>query len=306
MIDPITIPTLIGAGSNLLSNVFGASSQNSANKTNMRIAHLNNEWSERMMQKQMDYNTEMWIKTNEYNSASAQVQRLKEAGLNPALFMGGSSAGIAAGGSSVGLPSPSTAQVSPYRYNFSGIGSSLMTAYQLEGVRKQQDAQSRFLDTQSDWYGAKAMSDIAQAFSNVRNTELRSKSQEIQNNWMDAQLGADYINKIRQNQSLEVAIHNSIKQGVLLDKQIARYDDHTNAQIADLVASTALKYSQGQLNKEQLKKVIEETQGLKLSNKEKDAIFDYIVDKSRNDSYWSTFNPRMSGLWSAIDWLKRK
>lgn len=95
--DPIT-GALIQGGSGVLGSlvggIFGASSQNSANKTNMQIAQMNNEFNERMMQKQMDYNTDMWNKQNEYNSPSAQVSRLKAAGLNPYLMMSGSNGNL--------------------------------------------------------------------------------------------------------------------------------------------------------------------------------------------------------------------
>lgn len=305
----LTTAALIGVGSSILGNMFGAKSQNSANNANFRIAQMNNEWSEKMMQKQMDYNTMMWDKQNEYNDPSNYVKRMEKAGINPAAVLSNGSFGSASA-NSVGLPSPSGASMQSFRPDFSGIGSSLMTAYQLEGVRKQQDAQSKYLETQSDWYGAKAMADIAQAFSNVRNTELRSKAQAIQNNWLDSQLGAQYINQIRQNQSLEVSIINSIKQGVLMDKQIARYDEQTNAQIADLVASAALKYSQGELNKGELKNVIETNKSLKLSNKEKEAIFDYVVEKAQNEAIpignrqfeyiGRHFNKNFSNWWNGL------
>lgn len=50
-------------------------------------------WSEKMMDKQNDWSLNMWNKTNEYNSPSAQLQRLLEAGLNPLYFgLDGSSA----------------------------------------------------------------------------------------------------------------------------------------------------------------------------------------------------------------------
>lgn len=95
--DPLT-GALIQGGCGVLGSLvggsFGASSQNSANKTNMQIAQMNNEFNERMMQKQMDYNTDMWNKQNEYNSPSAQVARLKAAGLNPYLMMSGSNGNL--------------------------------------------------------------------------------------------------------------------------------------------------------------------------------------------------------------------
>lgn len=307
----------IGAGASLIGNIFSKKSSDNANSTNMKIAQMNNEFSERMMQKQMDYNTgvlntqnkfaekqaadanvfteKMWNKTNEYNSAKAQAERLRAAGLNPALVMSGQNAGTAQGasgaqaatpsGNSVGLPSPSGTSVQPYRYDFSGIGSALMTAYQMDYQKNKSDAETRYINMQSDYYGAKAMAEIGKIYSETKSHTAKTYYQNLMNMFGKDMMNQDYINKVHQNQSMEVQIMNTIRQGVLMDKQIARYDERMNAEIADLVASTALKYSQRQLNKEQLKNVIEDTIGKSLSNKEKDAIFDYVVDKADADRF---------------------
>lgn len=76
----------VSAGSNLLGTVI-------TNKYNERQAELQRDWNEQMMNKQNAFSLDMWNKTNAYNSPSAQVQRLRDAGLNP-LFYGldGSSA----------------------------------------------------------------------------------------------------------------------------------------------------------------------------------------------------------------------
>lgn len=316
------LSSAIGAGASLIGNIFGSASNNKANKTNLRIAHMNNEFSERMMQKQMDYNTgvlntqnrfaekqaadanafteKMWNKTNEYNSAQAQAERLRAAGLNPALVMSGQNAGTAQGasgsqaatpsGNSVGLPSPSSVSVRPYQYDFSGVGSALMSAFQLNFQKSKSDAETRFIDMQSDYYAAKTMAEIGKMYAETKSHTAKTYYQNLMNLFGKDMMNQDYINKVRQNQSMEVQIMNTIRQGVLMDKQIARYDERMNAEIADLVASTALKYSQKQLNKEQLKNVIQDTIGKRLSNKEKDAIFDYVVDKARNDIF-SNSNP---------------
>lgn len=56
-------------------------------------------------QLERDYQTEMWNKTNEYNSAANQRARLEEAGLNPYLMMDGGDAGSAQSVSGVNPPS---------------------------------------------------------------------------------------------------------------------------------------------------------------------------------------------------------
>ena len=42
------ISSLIGAGSSLVSNIFGMSNQNKANKTNIQLQREQNAWNEKM------------------------------------------------------------------------------------------------------------------------------------------------------------------------------------------------------------------------------------------------------------------
>lgn len=330
------LSSAIGAGASLLGNIFGSASNNKANKTNLRIAQMNNEFSERMMQKQMDYNTgvlntqnrfaekqaadvnafteKMWNKTNEYNSAKAQADRLRAAGLNPALVMSGQNAGTAQGasgaqaatpsGNSVGLPSPNSVSVRPYHYDFSGIGSALMSAFQLDYQKSKSDAETKFINMQADYYGAKTMAEIGKLYAETDSHTAKTFYQNLMNKYGGQMMNQDYIAKVRSNQEKVVQIHNAIKQGVLMDKQIARYDERMNAEIADLVASTALKYAQREINKEQVKNIIEDTIGKRLSNKEKDAIFDYVIEKTYNETTWSRTSP--SWFQQFADWFNRK
>lgn len=73
--DPLTISALVGGGASLLNGIFGYKGQKDTNATSMQIAKYQNE-----------YNTEMWNKQNEYNSPSASMQRLTDAGINPRAY----------------------------------------------------------------------------------------------------------------------------------------------------------------------------------------------------------------------------
>lgn len=73
--DHDIISSLIGAGSSLVSNIFGMHNQNNANKTNIQLQREQNSWNEKM-----------WNLNNEYNTPVQQVQRLKDAGLNVGLM----------------------------------------------------------------------------------------------------------------------------------------------------------------------------------------------------------------------------
>lgn len=307
------IPAAIGAGASIIGNLFSKKSSDDTNKTNMQIAQMNNEWSERMMQKQMDYNTDMWNKQNEYNDPTQQVERLKKAGINPALALSNISTGTAQSGNSVGLPSPSSTSVQPYKYDFSGIGSAVMSAASINNLAKVQDSQARFTNMQADYYGAKTMAEIYKLYTESESHTAKTYYQNLLNKYGDSMLSEQYLGEVRRRQSTEMQIFNSIKQGVLLDKQIARYDEETNARIGDMVASAVLKRAQGRLTDEQLNSQIQHTIGNRLDNHQKRAIFDYVVEKARIDSLPS--NPFHAGYdlgktawevvkskWNDTDW----
>lgn len=76
-------------------------------------------------QLERDYQTEMWNKTNEYNSAVNQRARLEEAGLNPYLMMDGGDAGSAQSVSGVNPPSGVNPSVpmSPAQEIMAGVSS---------------------------------------------------------------------------------------------------------------------------------------------------------------------------------------
>lgn len=78
------------------------------NNTNRLINQQNNEFNAAEAEKNRDYQTMMWNKTNEYNSPQALRQRYIDAGFNPALMMQGQSAGFAssAQGSAASAASP--------------------------------------------------------------------------------------------------------------------------------------------------------------------------------------------------------
>lgn len=113
-----------GAGSiasTLLGGIFGGIGQNQTNETNLKIARETNAQNYKIWQEQMAHNIDLYKMQaqdnldmynlqrfnniqdwrmqfdaeNQYNTASAQRQRLEDAGLNPYLMMNGGSAGIA-------------------------------------------------------------------------------------------------------------------------------------------------------------------------------------------------------------------
>ena len=144
----------------IASAVGGAISTSNTNKSNMAINQMNNEFNAAEAQKVRDFQLDMWNRENAYNTASAQRQRLSEAGLNPYLMMSGGNAGIA---SSAGSTSPATAAppLSMQRQDFSGLTNSLSTALQLANQTKETNARVQNLQGQKSLFDAQANQTLA-------------------------------------------------------------------------------------------------------------------------------------------------
>lgn len=75
------IGSLINSGATIYA-------QHMANQANQQLAQQQADWNWQMQQDQQKYDWDMWNHMNQYNSPAAQMQRFKEAGLNPHLIYG--------------------------------------------------------------------------------------------------------------------------------------------------------------------------------------------------------------------------
>jgi len=67
--------------------------QGMANRQNQRMARQQRDWNWEMQNRQNRFNLSMWNAANEYNTPAAQMERFKDAGLNPHLIYGKGTAG---------------------------------------------------------------------------------------------------------------------------------------------------------------------------------------------------------------------
>lgn len=81
------------------------------NKANAEIAQMNNEYNERMLERQIQQEWEMWNAQNEYNTPQAQMQRQREAGVNP--YVAANSGSISSG-TAGSMSSPAAQPASGY------------------------------------------------------------------------------------------------------------------------------------------------------------------------------------------------
>lgn len=140
------------------TNKANIAMNDSTNRMNYRIAQQTNLANRQLSEYEWSKNLEMWNLQNEYNSPSAQMQRLKDAGINPNLALSNVSSGTAttlpkyqAAGMQGAVMTPSQARAY-YKsaVQFDGITKafSLLSAFQdLKG--KELDNQSRGLDMQA-------------------------------------------------------------------------------------------------------------------------------------------------------------
>lgn len=86
------IGSLISGGTSLIGGMLSANTQlkaqREANQTNLQINRETNEANAKLASQQNDWNIAQWNRENEYNSPSAQMQRYRDAGINPAFVLG--------------------------------------------------------------------------------------------------------------------------------------------------------------------------------------------------------------------------
>lgn len=245
-IAPLVLGGLIAAGTSLISNVLGSSSQNKTNQTNIDINRENNAFNAEQAQLQRDWQEDMWEKNNAYNSPDAMISR----GLNP--FIQGSAAlsgskAPASGGavsSAAGLPS-----LQAFRPDFSSVATALssfaqakksisesnqinaVTPYMIEKMKGDTNykqigiGESGYWNKQTGRISAELDQSMerqqlenavtAGKLSAAQTTQvyLQSDAQAILNKYMDTNQQADLFIKSQY-------LYNLFQQGALTEKQI--------------------------------------------------------------------------------------
>lgn len=263
-------------GSGIAGAIGGASSTKSANAMNYKINQMNNEFNAAEAQKSRDYMTEMWNKTNEYNSPSAMRQRLSEAGYNPYLGLNSGAAGSA---SSVGSPATgSAAAAAPQQpYDWSNLASSVSSAFQIANQTQQTNASVSALQ------GQKSLAD-AETFQTLSNIDwyklspeyrrwlqttgasraalsFNTDKQQLENMQWSRNIMEAQRNQLLLSNDQQKTLNKYLDQGQQLQVQIYA------AQYYDLMASGQLKYDQAQTQLAQRIFLAAQASGQRISNR---------------------------------------
>lgn len=274
------IGTMISAGTDLLGNILSNNSQLKANEANIRVAQMNNEFNERMLEKQM-----------RYNSAPEQVQRFKDAGLNPALMMQGQGAGQAGVATAAAFP-----EIRPQNWDFSSIGNAIQAGVQRHKENQMLDEEIQGIRIENQYKRQK----IIQELANMKQEELSRKvknriDEQIYSN-LGRQQTAEYETELARKDDLRSQIQKRTAEILLLDKEIANFDARWDLQKSMAVAEILLKGAQTKRSKQEMRTEVYNTlkaqydaSYAKQNAKNLARMSDAIVNKAWNDSYYSQF-----------------
>ena len=144
---------IIGGLGSIVGSAIGAGAQRRANIQNMQLAKYQNNWQTAENEKAYARSVEMWNMQNQYNSPTAQMARLRQAGLNPNLVYGSGVTGNSAGSAPQYQPAKiQRATMEPYRgwnLGLSDAASMYMAMRQNKAQVENMEAQNKLIKEQA-------------------------------------------------------------------------------------------------------------------------------------------------------------
>lgn len=283
---------LFGGVGSVISGAIGAKSTADANKTNLKINQMNNDFNAREAQKSRDFQLDMWSRQNEYNNASSQRKRLEEAGYNP--YMSDAQAGTATGmsGTSAASAAGASPQI-PYTPDFQSVGVNLASALKMMSEKKQTDIENL------------NMSDLlrSQIWKNIGATDWRNASPEaraynLSQGRKAAELGMASLEENLSNQrwsnNLLVAnIANSLLDAdakTIVNKYL---DENQRADLNIKAANYEYLIMSGQMKRQEVNNLIAEeiltyakANGQKISNRIAEETADKLIEATNNTNLY--------------------
>lgn len=279
------VGSIFGAGASAYAARKQLQATRETNASNERIAKSNNIWNRESMDLQNSWNLAQWNRENAYNSASAQADRLREAGLNPYLAMTqGADAGMASNlDSAAAAPASEVGRQMPADYsgyqavaqhlsqipidiaNAANIGS------QIDKNRAEAEVSSKQAENLGieNWYkGSMYQIGIRKMISelNVNDATKRSLLEDVASKQRDNAMLGDYeVNNARKQQFVQSARLLASSAALnelnhrLGTKEYEWFDKMKRQEFANLVANTSAAIAAAGLSRSQAKLVSEQT-----------------------------------------------
>lgn len=327
LLNNIRLSVPLGITSFDASFKYGVSHDTKAtNQANKEMNAENNQTQIDLWNQQKEYDYKMWQENNAYNTPSAQVQRLKDAGINPALALSNINSGTSnstAGGQSTPNTTAATYENPASEVNMK-VQNLALIGKQLSDISKQYE-ETRSLEMQNNWTNVQKSAEVA----NLLN-DKKLKDEAIDNAVLSNKLFRDTYNSKRMQ--IDHDADNAWKLGLNLSAQGHFLElqkdaqDYTNkyilpqqlenmkvtygnivadsfAKVLGAKSSAALASSQIKLNDEQVKSIAQnikksaaETYGKEFVNRINDVTWESQVRKIVADGvnasmvpFWNSF-----------------
>lgn len=200
---------------------------------------LANRYAKKQLAAQNAYNREMWELDNEYNSPANQMERLREAGLNPHLVYGN---GTVANTSRGPVRSDDYLKVPSPTGDLGGIAANSIASYQ---DIKMREAQTDNIKAQTDNINARTLTESFRTGL----TELQGKKTYEETRQMEGLWNFNVQAKEAEARKAEISVDQALQQLVLmkadelqrnlnaryLEKQISQQDIEREIKSADLL-----------------------------------------------------------------------
>lgn len=263
-----------GLAGSVGSNISNKNATADTNATNMQIAQMNNEFNEKMMEKQQAYNVEnferesqfqehMFDKAADYNSLPSRMQQAKDAGVNPYVALSSGSFGSVSASSSPSVGSvtaPTASQVTAQapHYDYSGIGSSIAAGLDVYSKLKNTasqtdliDAQSRNIQIENQYKSMEIMKRLANIEADTKNKNAAAKIGQINAAWQDQMNMQAFTRGAQEIQNMQETFKGLQLANAMQSKVLNNYDEQFRMQIAEATSRIALQRAQRQLTSEQ-------------------------------------------------------
>lgn len=160
--DMFGIGTAVGS---IVGSVVGAESSKNAQRRQY-------EMDQNLMNQQFNQNVDMWNMQNAYNSPSAQMERMRKAGLNPAMMYGGKSGGQSGNAGAI-------APVTPQRTQARNHGQAAMQGMmQFQDIKLKQ-AQTDNVNAQTEKNQEQSQLIAQQKLTEIQETNIRTYKSEM-------------------------------------------------------------------------------------------------------------------------------
>lgn len=248
------LPEVLAAGISSGANIGGG----------FLTSILNNNSNKKIARENREFAYQQWLRENEYNLPSNQVQRLKDAGLNPALALGSITPGNA---QSSAVPERSPSDFSPIMQGITNAGSILSQAELVRSESRKNTADaslSEYNQSVADQREKRAIEvhllDLEERRARIDGMDIDSQHKKKMMSLLDEQIASasqdreflsrSFDERLRaiklQNNKVAADTALAKAQSEFINVQKQYYPAMTQAQIANIQQSIALTYQQAQ------------------------------------------------------------